>query len=159
MTRDFYYIMNMMKKMDAIEIVRYINNEVGMNIARMDNNCNVLIHTDYDFLGNAIFFDDYLFCSDSIFSYINQHGFDGDKPEFGTNSFSITDDSEYSGDGYECFNPDGMHEHECEFNDVTGIRKFDMEILKNAVEGLKKALKVTEQSNLIISNEVEFMDI
>lgn len=142
--------------MNAIEIVRYINNEVGMDVARMDGNYNVLIHTDYDFLGNAIFFDDYLFCSDSIFSYINQHGFNGDKPEFRTNSYSIADDPEY---GYECFNPDGMHGHDCKLDDDTGIRKFDMEILKTAVEGLKKALKIAKQSNLIISNEVEFMDI
>jgi hypothetical protein len=61
--------------------------------------------------------------------------------------------------GYKCFNPDGKHGHDCEFNDDTGIRKFDEEILKTAVEGLKKALKVANQSKFTISNEVEFMDI
>lgn len=148
--------MNMMKKMNAVEIARYINNEVGMNVAHIDDSNNVLICADRDFLGNEIFFNDYLFCGDSIFSYINQHGFNCDKPDFRTNSYSIADDPEY---GFECFNPGGMHEHDCNLDDDTGIRKFDMEILKTAVEGLKKALKVTEQSNLIISNEVEFMDI
>jgi len=148
--------MNMMKKMNAINIVRYINNEVGMDVAHIDNDNNVLICADRDFLGNEIFFDDYLFCGDSIYSYINQHGFNVDKPDFHTNSYNVTDDPEY---GFECFNPDGMHETECKYDYNTGIRKFDMEILKTAVEGLKKALKITKSSNLIISNEVEFMDI
>lgn len=156
MTRDFYYIMNMMKKMNAVEIARYINNEVGMDVAHIDDSNNVLICADRDFLGNEIFFNDYLFCGDSIYSYINQHGFNCEMPEFGTNSYSITDEPDL---GYKCFNPDGVHGHDCKFDEDTGIRKFDMEILKTAVEGLKKALKVTKSSNLIISNEVEFMDI
>lgn len=156
MTRDFYYIMNMMKKMNAVEIARYINNEVGMDVAHIDDSNNVLICADRDFLGNEIFFNDYLFCGDSIYSYINQHGFNCEMPEFGTNSYSITDEPDL---GYKCFNPGGMHGHDCKLDDDTGIRKFDMEILKTAVEGLKKALKIAKQSNLIISNEVEFMDI
>ena len=148
--------MNMMKKMNAVEIARYINNEVGMDVAHIDDSNNVLICADRDFLGNEIFFNDYLFCGDSIYSYINQHGFNCEMPEFGTNSYSITDEPDL---GYKCFNPDGVHGHDCKFDEDTGIRKFDMEILKTAVEGLKKALKVTKSSNLIISNEVEFMDI
>ena len=146
----------MMKKMNAVEIARYINNEVGMDVAHIDDSNNVLICADRDFLGNEIFFNDYLFCGDSIYSYINQHGFNCEMPEFGTNSYSITDEPDL---GYKCFNPDGVHGHDCKFDEDTGIRKFDMEILKTAVEGLKKALKVTKSSNLIISNEVEFMDI
>lgn len=156
MTRDFFYIMNMMKKMNAIEIVRYINNEVGMDVARVDDNCNVIIHANHDFLGTAVYFHDYLFCGDSIYSYINQHGFNCEMPEFGTNSYSVTDEPEY---GFGCFNPDGVHGHDCEFDDDTGIRKFNEEILKTAVEGLKKALKAVKQSKFTISNEVEFMDI
>ena len=156
MTRDFYYIMNMMKKMNDVEIVRYINNEVGMDIARVDDNGNVIIHTNHDFLGNPVYFHDYLFCGDSIYSYINQHGFNCEMPEFGTNSYSITDEPDY---GFRCFNPDGKHGHDCEFDCDTGIRKFDDEILKTAVEGLKKALKIDDQSKFTISNEVEFMDI
>lgn len=156
MTRDFYYIMNMMKKMNAVEIVRYINNEVGMDVARVDDCSNVIISTERDFLGNAVYFRDYLFCGDSIYSYINQHGFNCERPEFGTNSYSVTDEPEY---GFGCFNPDGVHGHDCKFDEDTGIRKFDEEILKTAVEGLKKALKVADQSKFTISNEVEFMDI
>ena len=156
MTRDFYYIMNMMKKMNAVEIVRYINNEVGMDVARVDNNSNVVINTEHDFLGNVVFFRDFLFCGDSCYSYINQHGFNNGNPEFGTNSYSITDEPDW---GYKCFNPGGVHGHDCEYDDDTGIRKFDVEILKTAVEGLKKALNVANQSKFTISNEVEFMDI
>jgi hypothetical protein len=148
--------MNMMKKMNAVEIARYINNEVGMNVAHIDDSNNVLICADRDFLGNEIFFNDYLFCGDSIYSYINQHGFNCEMPEFGTNSYSITDEPDL---GYKCFNPDGKHGHDCKFDEDTGIRKFDEEILKTAVEGLKKALKVANQSKFTISNEVEFMDI
>ena len=146
----------MMKKMNAIEIVRYINKKVGMDVARIDNINSVIIDTNRDFLGNAIYFRDFLFCGDSIYSYINQHGFNCEMPEFGTNSYSIAEDADL---GFECFNPDGKHGHDCEFDDDTGIRKFDEEILKTAVEGLKKALKVTKSSKFTISNEVEFMDI
>lgn len=156
MTRDFYYIMNMMKKMNAVEIVRYINSEVGMDVARVDDCSNVIISTEHDFLGNAVYFHDYLFCGDSCYSYINQHGFNCEMPEFGTNSYSITEEPDY---GFGCFNPDGVHVHDCKFDEDTGIRKFDEEILKTAVEGLKKALKVADQSKFTISNEVEFMDI
>ena len=156
MTRDFYYIMNMMKKMNAIEIVQYINNEVGMDAARIDDDNNVIIHANRDFLGNAIFFRDYLICGDSIYSYITQEGTSCGIPQFVTHSYCITQEPEI---GYECFNSDGKHGHDCKFDEDTGIRKFDMEILKTAVEGLKKALKVTKSSNLIINNEVEFMDI
>ena len=156
MTRDFYYIMNMMKKMNAIEIVHYINSEVGMDVARVDNLSNIVIDTNRDFLGNAVYFRDFLFCGDSIYSYINQHGFNCEMPEFGTNSYSITDEPDY---GFRCFNPGGKHGHDCEFDCDTGIRKFNEEILKTAVEGLIKALKVDKQSKLTISNEVEFMDI
>ena len=148
--------MNMMKKMNAVEIVRYINNEVGMDIARVDDNGNVIIHANHDFLGKAVYFHDYLFCGDSIYSYINQHGFNCEMPEFGTNSYSITDEPDY---GFRCFNPGGKHEHDCKYDDDTGIRKFDEEILKTAVKGLKKALKVADQSKFTISNEAEFMDI
>lgn len=156
MTRDFYYIMNMMKKMNPIEIVSYINNNVGMDVARIDQINSVIIDVHHDFLGNAVYFHDYLFCGDSCYSYINQHGFNCEMPEFGTNSYRITDEPEY---GFKCFNPDGKHEHDCEYDDDTGIRKFDEEILKTAVEGLIKALKVDKQSKFTISNEVEFMDI
>jgi hypothetical protein len=148
--------MNMMKKMNAVEIARYINNEVGMNVAHIDDGNNVLICADRDFLGNEIFFNDYLFCGDSIYSYINQHGFNCEMPEFGTNSYSITDEPDW---GYKCFNPEGKHGHDCEFDEDTGIRKFDEKILRTAIEGLKKALKVDKQSKFTISNEVEFMDI
>lgn len=156
MTRDFFYIMNMMKKMNAIEIVRYINSEVGMDVARVDNLTNIVIDTNRDFLGNEIYFRDYLFCGDSIYSYINQHGFNNGNPEFGTNSYNITDEPDW---GFGCFNPDGIHGHDCEFDCDTGIRKFNEEILKTAVEGLIKALKVDKQSKFTINNEVEFMDI
>ena len=148
--------MNMMKKMKAIEIARYINTEVGMEIAHNDKLCNVVIDINHDFLGNEILFHDYLFCGDLIYSYINQHGFKTGVAVFGTNSYAIPAEPNI---GFECFNPDSKHVHDCEFDYDTGIRKFDKEILKNAVEGLKKALKVTERSKLTISNEVEFMDI
>lgn len=156
MTRDFYYIMNMMTKMNVIEIASYIDNEVGMDIARIVDNCNVIIHADRDFLGNKIIFHDYLFYEDAIYSYIGQYGFNKGKARFGTNTHITTDEPDY---GYECFNRYDIHGRNSEFDYDTGMRVFDMEILKTAVKGLKKALKVVEQPKLTVSNEVEFMDI
>ena len=149
--------MNMTKKMNATEIASYINNEVGMDIASADETNNVTIRARYDFLGNEIYFDSSLFSCDSIYSYINQWGFDSnDKSNFCTNSFAVETCAE---DGFECFNPEGAHERKCKFDAATGIREFSMETLKNSVEGLKKALKVPESSRLKIANEIEFMDI
>ena len=157
MTRDFCYIMNMMKKMNAIEIASYINNEVGMDIASTDEINNVTIRVRHDFLGNEIYFDDSLFFCDSIYPYINQRGFDSnDKPDFCTASFAVETCAEI---GFGCFNPEGAHERKCKFDIATGMREFSMETLKNSVEGLKKALKVPESSKLKIANEIEFMDI
>ena len=157
MTRDFCYIMNMMKKMNAAEIASYINNEVGMDIASADEINNVTIRARHDFLGNEIYLDDTMFFCDSIYSYINQQGFDSnDKPAFYTNSFAGETCAEV---GFGCFNPKGAHERKCKFDIATGMREFSMETLKNSVEGLKKALKVPESSKLKIANEIEFMDI
>lgn len=149
--------MNMTKKMNAVEIASYINNEVGMDIAGADESNNVIIRARHDFLGNEIYFDDALFFRDSIYPYINQRGFDSiDKPDFCTASFAVETCAE---DGFGCFNPEGAHERKCKFDAATGMREFDMETLKNAVEGLKKALKVPESSKLKIADEIEFMDI
>ena len=157
MTRNFCYIMNMTKKMNAVEIASYINNEVGMDIASADEINNVTIRARHDFLGNEIYFDASLFFRDSIYPYINQRGFDSiDKPDFCTASFAVETCAE---DGFECFNPEGAHERKCKFDIATGMREFSMETLKNSVEGLKKALKVPESSRLTITDEVEFMDI
>ena len=143
--------MNMIKEMTPIEIVHYINDEVGMDIADIDD-CDVRITAYRDFLGNEIYFRDYLFAGEAIYSYINQDKFACGKPYFCTNSFPVC----------KCFNPDGAHGQYCRefaFND-TGLRKFDEAILKNSIEGLKKALKVTERrSKLRVTDEVEFMDI
>ena len=149
--------MNMTKKMNGAEIASYINNEVGMDIADTDTRNNVLIYARRDFLGNEIFFVDHLFIDDTIYSYINQRGFDSiDKPDFCTASFAVATCAE---DGFECFNPEGAHERKCKFDIATGIREFGMETLKNTVDGLKKALKVPESSRLTITDEIEFMDI
>ena len=149
--------MNMMKKMNAVEIASYINNEVGMDIASADESNNVTIRTRRDFLGNEIYFDDALFFRDSIYPYINQRGFDSnDKPAFYTNNFAVETCAEV---GFGCFNPEGAHERKCKFDIATGMREFSMETLKNSVEGLKKALKVPESSKLKIADEIEFMDI
>ena len=157
MTRDFCYIMNMTKKMNATEIASYINNEVGMDIASADEINNVTIRVRHDFLGNEIYFDDTMFFCDSIYPYINQQGFDSnDMPYFCTNSFAV---ATYAEIGFGCFNPEGAHERKCKFDAVTGMREFSMETLKNSVEGLKKALKVPESSKLTITDEIEFMDI
>ena len=157
MTRDFCYIMNMTKKMNATEIASYINNEVGMDIASADEINNVTIRVRHDFLGNEIYFDDTMFFCDSIYPYINQQGFDSnDMPYFCTNSFAV---ATYAEIGFGCFNPEGAHERKCKFDAATGIREFDMETLKNSVDGLKKALKVPESSKLTITDEIEFMDI
>ena len=157
MTRDFCYIMNMTKKMNSIEIASYINNEVGMDIASVDEINNVTIRARRDFLGNEIYFDDSLFFCDSIYPYINQQGFDSnDMPYFCTNSFAVETCAVAR---FECFNPEGAHERKCKFDIATGMREFSMETLKNSVEGLKKALKVPESSKLKIANEIEFMDI
>ena len=147
----------MTKKMNAVEIASYINNEVGMDIASADESNNVTIRARRDFLGNEIYFDDALFFRDSIYPYINQRGFDAiDKPDFCTASFAVETCAE---DGFGCFNPEGVHERKCKFDIATGMREFSMETLKNSVEGLKKALKVPESSKLTITDEVEFMDI
>ena len=147
----------MTKKMNAIEIASYINNEVGMDIARADENNNVIIHTRRDFHGNEIYFDDALFFRDSIYPYINQRGFDaGNTPDFCTGVYAMMTEPDY---GVGCFNPEGAHERKCKFDAATGIREFDMETLKNSVDGLKKALKVPESSKLKIADEIEFMDI
>ena len=148
--------MNMTKKMNAVEIASYINNEVGMDVASIDDYNGVVINAERDFFGNAVYFNDYLICGDTIYSYINQHGFNCEMPAFCTASYSVIARPDH---GFICLNPDGMHGHYCEFDEDTGIRKFDEEILKTAAEGLKKALKVTELSKFTISNEVEFMDI
>ena len=147
----------MMKKMNAVEIASYINNEVGLDIASADESNNVTIRARHDFLGNEIYFDDALFFRNLIYPYINQQGFDSNyKPYFGLYSFAVETWVEV---GFECFNPEGAHEIDCKFDAVTGIREFDMETLKNSVEGLKKALKVPESSKLKIADEIEFMDI
>ena len=149
--------MDMTKKMNVAEIASYINNEVGMDIASADESNNVTIRARHDFLGNEIYFDDALFFCDSIYPYINQRGFDSiDKPDFCTGGFAVKTCAE---DGLGCFNPEGAHERKCKFDIATGMREFSMETLKNSVEGLKKALKVTESSRLKIADEVEFMDI
>ena len=149
--------MIMTKKMNAVEIASYINNEVGMDIASADESNNVTIRARRDFPGNEIYFDDALFFRDSIYPYINQRGFDSiDKPDFCTASFAVETCAE---DGFGCFNPEGAHERKCKFDAATGMREFDMETLKNSVEGLKKALKVPESSRLKIADEIEFMDI
>ena len=149
--------MNMTKKMNVAEIASYINNEVGMDIASADESNIVTIRVRHDFLGDEIYFDDPLFFCDSIYPYINQWGFDSnDMPYFCTNSFAVETCAEAR---FECFNPEGVHERKCKFDAVTGIREFDMETLKNSVDGLKKALKVSESSKLKIADEIEFMDI
>lgn len=149
--------MNMTKKMNAAEIASYINNEVGMDIASADESNNVTIRARRDFPGNEIYFDDALFFRDSIYPYINQRGFDSiDKPDFCTASFALETCAEI---GFGCFNPEGVHERKCKFDIATGMREFNMETLKNSVEGLKKALKVPESSKLKIADEIEFMDI
>lgn len=153
----FFYIMIMTKKMNAVEIASYINNEVGMDIASADESNNVTIRARRDFPGNEIYFDDALFFRDSIYPYINQRGFDSiDKPDFCTASFALETCAE---DGFGCFNPECAHERKCKFDIATGMREFSMETLKNSVEGLKKALKVPELSKLKIADEIEFMDI
>ena len=149
--------MNMTKKMNTVEIASYINNEVGMDIASADESNNVTIRARRDFPGNEIYFDDVLFFRDSIYPYINQQGFDSnDKPVFYTNSFAVETCAEAR---FECFNPEGAHERKCKFDIATGMLEFSMETLKNSVEGLKKALKVSEPSRLKIVDEIEFMDI
>lgn len=147
----------MTKKMNAVEIASYINNEVGMDIASADESNNVTIRARRDFLGNEIYFDDALFFRVSIYPYINQRGFDAiDKPDFYTSLYAMPAQPE---NGFCCFNPEGAHEIDCKFDAATGIREFDMETLKNSVDGLKKALKVPESSRLTITDEIEFMDI
>ena len=149
--------MNMMKKMNAAEIASYINNEVGMDIARVNQCNNVIIYAKRDFHGNEIYFYDFLFVGCSIYHYINQRGFGAfGKPDFCTGLYAMTAQPEH---GVCCFNPEGAHEIDCKFDADTGIREFDMETLKNSVDGLKKALKVPEPSKLKIADEIEFMDI
>ena len=158
----FFYIMHvnqkeLFMKMNAAEIASYINNEVGMDIACPDGNNNVIIYARRDFHGDEIFFDDFLFVDDSIYPYINQRGFDaGNTPDFCTGVYAMMMEPDY---GVGCFNPEGAHERKCKFDAATGIREFDMETLKNSVDGLKKALKVPESSKLTITDEIEFMDI
>ena len=57
--------------MNAAEIASYINNEVGMDIARIDDYNGVVINAERDFFGNAVYFNDYLICSHLTNPYLS----------------------------------------------------------------------------------------
>lgn len=143
----------------ANEIVDIVNETVGMDICYADGADDIKIETNNDAEGNEICFNDYLFCSDSFYHYINQQGMTDDRLDFTLNSYPVDDDETYND---KCINEDGEHDDFCDFSvnaDDIGMWTFEEETFINVLEGLKKALKVTEQSKLAISNEVEFMDI
>ena len=143
----------------ANEIVAIVNETVGMDICHADGNDDIKIDTDNDAEGNGICFHDYLFCDDSFYHYVNQQGMVDDRLDITLNSYPVDDDEDYND---KCINRDGEHDDFCDLSvniDDISVWTFEEETFINVLEGLKKALKVTEQSKLTISNEVEFMDI
>lgn len=159
MTLVFSILYNMRITRTANEIVDIVNETVGMDICYADGADDIKIETKNDAEGNEICFNDYLFCSDSFYHYVNQQGMTDDRLDITLNGYPLDDDEDYND---KCINRDGEHDDFCDFSvnaDDIGMWTFDEETFINVLEGLKKALKVTKQSKLTISNEVEFMDI
>ena len=143
----------------ANEIVAIINETVGMDICYADGVDDIKIETKNDAEGNEIRFDDYLFCGDSFYHYVNQQGMVDDLLNITLNSYPLDEDENYND---KCINEDGKHDDYCSFSvniDDIGVWTFDEETFNNVLEGLKNVLKVTKSSKFTISNEVEFMDI
>ena len=158
MTLVFSILYNMRITRTANEIVAIINETVGMDICYADGADDIKIDTDNDAEGNGICFHDYLFCDDSFYHYVNQQGMVDDRLDFTLNSYPVDDDEDYND---KCINEDGEHDDYCDFSvnaDDIGMWTFDEETFINVLEGLKIALKVkTDQQLVILDDDEEFV--
>lgn len=131
----------------SAEIVKAVNEAIGMDISYIEDDGDIKIDTDSDAEGNEIHFHDYLFCGDRLYNYVNQQGTLDDRLYITLNSCAV-DDDEYYND--KCFNRDGAHDDFCDVwvNDDGNISwTFDEDTFINVLEGLKLLLKVKPQQN------------
>lgn len=137
------------------EIVAITNETVGMDICYADGADDIKIETKNDAEGNEICFNDYLFCGDSFYHYVNQQGMVDDRLDITLNSYPVDDDENYND---KCINPDGAHDDFCDFSvniDDIGVWTFDEDTFINVLEGLKTILKVNKTQPLVILDDDE----
>ena len=155
MTLVFSILYNMRITRTANEIVAIINETVGMDICYADGADDIKIETKNDAEGNEICFNDYLFCSDSFYHYVNQQGMVDDRLDITLNSYPVDDDENYND---KCINKDGEHDDFCYFSvniDDIEVWTFDEETFINVLEGLKTVLKVNKTQQLVILDDDE----
>lgn len=155
MTLVFSILYNMRITRTANEIVAIVNETVGMDICYADGVGDIRIVTNNDAEGNEICFNDYLFCSDSFYHYINQQGMMDDRLDITLNSYPVDDDETYND---KCINEDGEHDDFCDFSvnvDDIGVWTFEEETFINVLEGLKTVLKVKNDQPLVILDDDE----
>lgn len=137
------------------EIADIVNETVGMDICRVDPDGNVEVCILNDAEGNRIDFCDYIFCSGMFYHYINQYGFEDDRPDFKFNSYPVNDELDCD---CKCFNRDGEHSDFCDHSvndDETDVWTFDEETFVTVLEGLKTVLKVNKAQQLVILDDEE----
>lgn len=158
MTLVFSILYSMRITRTANEIVAIVNETVGMDICYADGADDIKIETKNDAEGNEICFNDYLFCGDSFYHYVNQQGMVDDRLDITLNSYPVDDDENYND---KCLNQDGAHDDFCHFSvniDDIGVWTFDEETFNNMLEGLKTVLKVkNDQQLVILDDEEEFV--
>ena len=155
MTLVFSILYNMRITRTANEIVAIINETVGMDICYADGADDIKIETKNDAEGNEICFNDYLFCADSFYHYVNQQGMVDDRLDITLNSYPVDDDENYND---KCINKDGEHDDFCDFSvniDDIEVWTFDEETFINVLEGLKTVLKVNKTQQLVILDDDE----
>lgn len=137
------------------EIAAIVNETVGMDICHLEGVDDIKIYATNDAEGNEIRFNDYLFCSDSFFHYVNQQGMVDDRLDITLNGYPVDDDEDYND---KCLNRDGEHDDFCDFSvniDDIGVWTFDEETFSNVLEGLKTVLKVNKTQQLVILDDEE----
>lgn len=139
------------------EIVTIVNETIGMDICHVDFDDDIKIDAMNDVEGNRINFHDYLFCSDSIYHYVNQQGTLDGILYFTLNCYPVNNSKEYD---YKCINIDGEHDDFCTYSvnvDDIGMWTFDEETFINMLEGLKIVFKVKTQPFVILDDDEEFI--
>lgn len=141
------------------EIADIINEVIGMDISHVDIDDDVKIDAWNDVEGNEIFFNDYIFCGDEFYHYVNQQGMtdDGLRPYFTLNGYPVADVAENND---KCFNRDGEHDDYCVYSVAGDVGEwtFDEETFNNTLEGLKIVFKVkNDQQVVIFDDEDEFV--
>lgn len=137
------------------EIAAIVNETVGMDICHLEGVDDIKIYATNDAEGNEIRFNDYLFCSDSFYHYVNQQGMVDDRLDITLNGYPVDDDEDYND---KCLNRDGEHDDFCDFSvniDDIGVWTFDEETFSNVLEGLKTVLKVNKTQQLVILDDEE----